>query len=52
MLERENLDLHDAVEELMTSDEDIVTFQGGKYNDNIRTCIYELLSLNVGVRNN
>ena len=34
----------------MSSDE-IVTFEGGRYNDDVRACVYELLSLNVGVRN-
>lgn len=31
--------------------EEVVTFEGGKYTDDVRTCIYELLSLNVGVKN-
>lgn len=30
---------------------EIVTFEGGKYTDSIRACVYELLSLNVGVKN-
>lgn len=30
---------------------EIKTFEGGKYTDDIRTCIYELLSLNVGTHN-
>ena len=28
---------------------EITTFENGKYTDDVRTCIYELLSLNVGV---
>ena len=28
-----------------------MTFEGEKYTDDIRACIYELLSLNVGIRN-
>ena len=30
-LEQENLELQDAVDELMASNEDIVTFEKGKY---------------------
>lgn len=48
-LEQENLDLKEAVEELVTEN-NVVAFQGGKYVDDIRACCYELLSLNVGVR--
>ena len=29
----------------------ISTFEGGKYTDDVRACVYELLSLNVGVSN-
>ena len=50
-LQQENIDLHDIVDEIMMSNEDIVTYQQGKYTDDIRACCYELLSLNVGVRN-
>ncbi len=50
-LEEENLCLQDTVDELMSSTEDIVSFEKGKYTDSIRACCYELLSLNVGVRN-
>ena len=49
-LEQKNLDLQDTVEELVSS-EDIVTYQKGKYTDDVRVCCYELLSLNVGVHN-
>ena len=33
------------------SESDISTFEDGKYTDDVRACVYELLSLNVGVRN-
>ena len=49
-LEQDNLHLRDTVNEI-TSSTDIVTFEHGKYTDDIRTCCYELLSLNVGIRN-
>ena len=49
-LEQKNLDLQDTVEELISS-KDIVTYQKGKYTDDVRACCYELLSLNVGVQN-
>ena len=29
----------------------MILFENGKYNDNVRACVYELLSLNVGIRN-
>ena len=29
----------------------ITTYDRGKYSDDIRSCCYELLSLNVGIRN-
>lgn len=51
-LEYENVELRDAVEEIMAeANERIKTFEKGKYTDNVRACCYELLSLNVGVRN-
>ena len=46
----DNAQLRDKMDEILKSDE-IVTFEHGKYTDNVRACIYELLSLNVGVRN-
>ena len=49
-LEQKNLDLQDIVEELIST-EDIVTYQQGKYTDDVRACCYKLLSLNVGVQN-
>ena len=30
---------------------ELITFDKGKYTDDVRACCYELLSLNVGVRN-
>ena len=51
-LEQENLELRSTVQEIMSeSKEDLVTFEKGKYTDDVRACCYELLSLNVGVRN-
>ena len=31
--------------------DDIISFEGGKYTDDIRACYYELMSMNVGLRN-
>lgn len=45
-----NAELNEAVQSVM-SESDIATFEGGKYSDDVRACVYELLSLNVGVRN-
>ena len=49
-LDFDNAEMSEAMELLLSSNE-IATFEGGKYTDDIRTCVYELLSLNVGVRN-
>ena len=49
-LDSSNADLNEAMQSLLSCEE-IATFEGGKYTDDIRTCVYELLSLNVGVRN-
>ena len=49
--ERDNFDLRETVEEIMVSNNEILTFQHGKYTDDIHACCYELLSLNVGVWN-
>lgn len=49
-LDSDNADLHGTIETIMSS-EDIIAFEGGKYSDDVRACVYELLSLNVGVRN-
>ena len=48
-LKQKNLDLQDNVEELISS-EDIVTYQKGKYTDDVWACCFELLFLNVGLR--
>ena len=51
-LEEENLDLCEKVEEVMAEASDqIVTFEKGKFTNDVRACCYELLSLNVGVNN-
>ena len=44
-----DLELSETIES--TIDTTIKTFEGGKYTDDVRACVYELLSLNVGVRN-
>ena len=41
--------MNERIESILT--ENITTFEAGKYTDDVRACIYELLSLNVGVRN-
>ena len=45
----ENAELNQELQDIMSSE--IVTFEGGKYTDSICACVYELLSLNVGVKN-
>ena len=45
-----NAELNEAIQSVM-SESDISTFEDGKYTDDVRVCVYELLSLNVGVRN-
>ena len=45
-----NAELNEAVQSVM-SESDISTFENGKYTDDVRACVYELLSLNVGVCN-
>ena len=50
-LDLENAELSDAFESVMSESEMIQTMKHGKYTDEIRSCVYELLSLNVGVRN-
>ena len=50
--EIDELESRTAVEEIVDdSMKTIVGFEKGKYTDNIRACCYELLSLNVGVKN-
>ena len=50
-LEKENRSTRYNIDELMSSNEDILSFSKGRYTDSIRSCCYELLSLIVGVRN-
>ena len=47
-LSLDNAKLNDAIQSIET---EITTFENGKYTNDVRACIYELLSLNVGVRN-
>ena len=49
-LDFENAEMSEALESILNSEE-ITTFESGRYTDDVRACIYELLSLNVGVRN-
>lgn len=49
-LQNENIILNEKIDELM-SDKTVKTFQGGKYNDNIREIYAALLSMNGGVKN-
>ena len=52
VLEEENLDLHEKVEAIIAeANENILTFEKGRYTDDVRACCYELLSLNIGVNN-
>lgn len=48
-LDLDNAELHE--EQSMMSSDEIITFKGGKNTDDVRACVYELLALNVGVRN-
>ena len=51
-LKCENLELRDTVQEVMSeASSNVLTFEKGKYSNDIRACCYELLALNVGVRN-
>ena len=45
----QNAELREVLDSELSSE--INTFECGKYNDDVRACVYELLSLNVGVRN-
>lgn len=45
-----DIELDEALESTL-KDTKRTTFEGGRYNDNVRACVYELLPLNVGVRN-
>lgn len=44
----QNAELREALDAELNSE--ICTFEGGKYTDDVRACVYELLSLNVGVQ--
>ena len=49
-LDHHNSEMSETIEYILHSDM-ISTFEGGKYTDDVRACVYELLSLNVGVSN-
>ena len=49
-LNLENAEVNETLESILSSEE-ISTFEKGRYTDDMRMCIYELLSLNVGVCN-
>ena len=49
-LESDNAEMAETLESVL-KDTEVHTFKGCRYTDNIQACIYELLSLNVGVRN-
>ena len=50
LLEQDNIELKDQVQEILAeSSLDIVTYEGGRYTDDVRVCCYELLSRNVSV---
>lgn len=50
-LDLENAEMHDKIQSIIASEPEIITFENGKYKEDIRACVYELLSLNVGVKN-
>ena len=47
----DNSELHDTIQTILSSEPKITTFENNKYTDDVRACVYELLLLNVGVRN-
>ena len=49
-LSSDNAELNETVQSILMSDPEITTFENGKFTDDVRACIYELLSLNVGVK--
>ena len=49
-LDLENAEMNQELQDILSCEE-ISTFEGGKYTDSVRACVYELLSLNVGVKN-
>ena len=46
----DNAEMAETLQSIL-KDTEVRTFEGGRYTDNVRACIYELLSLNVGVHN-
>ena len=50
-MEESNIGLQDKLNALSSTDDEIGTFRKGRYSDDVRTCCYQLLSLNVGIRN-
>ena len=50
-LEENNVELQEKMNELVSKNDEITTFAKGRFNDDVRACCYELLSLNVGIRN-
>lgn len=50
VLSLDNAEMGETLESILSSEE-ITTLEGGRYTDDVRACIYELLSLNVDVRN-
>ena len=50
-LEESNAELQEKMNELVSTDDEIQMFAQGKHNDDIWACCYELLSLNVRIRN-
>ncbi len=51
LLSTNNIEMSATIQSMMTARDEITTFENRKYTDDVRACIYELLSLNVGVRN-
>ena len=49
-LSLDNAELNETVQSILMSDPEITTFENGKFTDDVRACVYELLSLNVGVK--
>ena len=47
----DNSELRDTIQTILSSEPKITTFENGQYTDDVRACVYKLLSLNVGVRN-
>ena len=43
--------MNDTIQSILSSEPQIATFENGKYTDDVRACVYKLLSLNMGVRN-